>query len=669
MQRDGGMQRDGPPSDELLTTPVLASPPSTPPAGSGLRVRPVAYFGQATDRGRRAYQEDLALAIPAWPAESTVAALGLSAARVPAQVHSEAGGLSGTLALLFDGHGGSRAALYAAHHLPKLLASALQTAEAGAASRAREDSSAPMDVAPGEQGRARAGGLQPSGNGLQPSGNGHGGSLGEPAEYGTGVSSSSSGGALNCSFGRAMHSALRIVDGGFCEWARRDKLHDGSTVLLALVCGCDVRFDPSALATGEPDDRLPASQRGGGVYGGGGGGGVANGGGGVASVGCGNGGGGDGEAGPSLHVANLGDSRCVLGCLPQTSLPLGAGRQRSSRSPSRAASAPHLEAVRLSFDHRPDDAVERERIVRAGGRVCLGRVSVEGCRMSLSVSRCLGDVALKDVRPCAQPPARLRLSTPRPSASEAPTAAELLLPAAEPTRLMTNANNGESGAALPSGAQPASGAAETPFALLAVAEGVKVVAAAAAKTPAVVAAVAAPAGAAAAAAAAAVVVVAVAASAAAAAVAAVAATTTATSAVAAAAKAAATEAAVTAVTAARAAAAAGGAAAAGAAATVAAAAAASDAPKPPPRKRARTEEGATAARVPGVGELQGAGCAQTETDSIEPHVVISLEPHVVSVRLGEAHRFVVLGSDGLYESLTDDVRIYILFYSILCIHI
>lgn len=64
--------------------------------------------------------------------------------------------------------------------------------------------------------------------------------------------------------------------------------------------------------------------------------------------------------GRTLYVANAGDSRCVL---------------------SRGGVA-----VEMSSDHKPEDDPERERIVKAGGKVtCDGRVNG-----GLNLSRALG---------------------------------------------------------------------------------------------------------------------------------------------------------------------------------------------------------------------------------------------------------------------------------------
>ena len=65
-----------------------------------------------------------------------------------------------------------------------------------------------------------------------------------------------------------------------------------------------------------------------------------------------------------LYVANAGDSRCVL----------------SRRG----------EAVPLSFDHKPENEEERERIEKAGSVITDGRV--DG---NLNLSRSLGDLKYK----------------------------------------------------------------------------------------------------------------------------------------------------------------------------------------------------------------------------------------------------------------------------------
>lgn len=80
--------------------------------------------------------------------------------------------------------------------------------------------------------------------------------------------------------------------------------------------------------------------------------------------------------GEEVVVANLGDTRCVLGG--------GGGRRRVSE--------------RLSTDHKPDLPSERSRIERAGGSVVRHgayRVSHEACPLLLATSRTLGDRVIK----------------------------------------------------------------------------------------------------------------------------------------------------------------------------------------------------------------------------------------------------------------------------------
>ena len=68
-----------------------------------------------------------------------------------------------------------------------------------------------------------------------------------------------------------------------------------------------------------------------------------------------------------IYVANSGDSRCVLAV---------GGR-----------------AVQMSFDHKPDNPIESQRISRAGGYIVEGRVMG-----NLNLSRSLGDLAYKENR-------------------------------------------------------------------------------------------------------------------------------------------------------------------------------------------------------------------------------------------------------------------------------
>ena len=70
------------------------------------------------------------------------------------------------------------------------------------------------------------------------------------------------------------------------------------------------------------------------------------------------------EDNKKMFVANAGDSRCVMG--------------RSGK------------AIALSFDHKPENDEERERIEKAGSVITEGRV--DG---NLNLSRSLGDLKYK----------------------------------------------------------------------------------------------------------------------------------------------------------------------------------------------------------------------------------------------------------------------------------
>lgn len=97
--------------------------------------------------------------------------------------------------------------------------------------------------------------------------------------------------------------------------------------------------------------------------------------------------------GEDLAVANLGDSRCVLGSTG------GDRRRRLSE--------------RLTTDHKPDLPSERARIERNGGSVVRHggvayRVSHENCPLLLAVSRSLGDRPLKRHRGLVSPEPEVR---------------------------------------------------------------------------------------------------------------------------------------------------------------------------------------------------------------------------------------------------------------------
>lgn len=147
----------------------------------------------------------------------------------------------------------------------------------------------------------------------------------------------------------AVWTALRAIDDTFCARARREALNDGTTALMCLIHDT------------------------------------------------------------TLHVCNIGDTRCVLGRIAPRRASYGA-----RNSPKRGV-ATSIEALRLSRDHRPTDFDEKARVIAAGGRVLNQRAMIANCRMSLSVTRCVGDVPLKDA---GQRVARAR-HAPAPSAAAA----------------------------------------------------------------------------------------------------------------------------------------------------------------------------------------------------------------------------------------------------------
>lgn len=176
------------------------------------------------------------------------------------------GGRSGCAALLFDGHGGTEAAVFAA----KELAARLTAPDGG-------DTSSPLSVA---------------------------------------------------AVADQLDGWLREIDEEFCSWARSSQSTAGTTVLIALILGMD------------------------------------------------------------LYVANIGDTRCVIGRHP--------ARGGRDRSPRRASAGLCIHSERLSFDHRTTEKGEKLRILSAGGVMRNLRVTYPGCQFSLNLTRCLGDVQLKD---------------------------------------------------------------------------------------------------------------------------------------------------------------------------------------------------------------------------------------------------------------------------------
>jgi len=85
----------------------------------------------------------------------------------------------------------------------------------------------------------------------------------------------------------------------------------------------------------------------------------------------------------TLHIANLGDTRAVL------------GRQV-------AGGAGECEAIRLSIDHKPNVPEEQQRVTARGGSVrcvqgCWRAMGPPGVKTMLAISRALGNKALKPI--------------------------------------------------------------------------------------------------------------------------------------------------------------------------------------------------------------------------------------------------------------------------------
>ena len=138
--------------------------------------------------------------------------------------------------------------------------------------------------------------------------------------------------------GRAFASAFASVDKDFLTIARQNTYGDGSTVLCCLLRGF------------------------------------------------------------TLDVANVGDTRCVLGRKPPPH------PRFSGPSSGRTLRERDLDAVRLSVDHKPNLMIETERVQEAGGQVknmsgCWRVAGPPGTSTMLAVSRAIGDRDLKDATP------------------------------------------------------------------------------------------------------------------------------------------------------------------------------------------------------------------------------------------------------------------------------
>jgi serine/threonine protein phosphatase PrpC len=109
--------------------------------------------------------------------------------------------------------------------------------------------------------------------------------------------------------------------------------------------------------------------------------------------------------GQNLWIANVGDSRAVLG--------RRINRVIVDRDSGMTSGATH-EAVELTKDHKPTDAQERDRVLEAGGFITIPRNDQKGMpariwldencsEIGLAMSRSVGDHALKGVGVIAEP--------------------------------------------------------------------------------------------------------------------------------------------------------------------------------------------------------------------------------------------------------------------------
>lgn len=112
-----------------------------------------------------------------------------------------------------------------------------------------------------------------------------------------------------------------------------------------------------------------------------------------------------------LYVANVGDSRAVMAYKPPINNAAGDSSSSSSSSTG-STESPSLVAKNLSRDHKPDDPIEMERIVRMGGFVCPPQEEGLSARVyldpdftmiGLAMGRSIGDHAVKSVGVIADP--------------------------------------------------------------------------------------------------------------------------------------------------------------------------------------------------------------------------------------------------------------------------
>jgi len=101
--------------------------------------------------------------------------------------------------------------------------------------------------------------------------------------------------------------------------------------------------------------------------------------------------------GTTLALANVGDTRGVLGRRPAASQPRARGASMRARE---------LEAVRISVDHKPNLPKESARVRASGGtvrnlrgvwRVCSAGAYSRTCKTTLAISRAFGNLELKEL--------------------------------------------------------------------------------------------------------------------------------------------------------------------------------------------------------------------------------------------------------------------------------
>lgn len=110
-----------------------------------------------------------------------------------------------------------------------------------------------------------------------------------------------------------------------------------------------------------------------------------------------------GEPGGRPNPADMGCTACVCCITPQEILVANAGDSRAVLSRSG-------KAVPLSFDHKPNDPIETQRILNAGGKVQNMGQGVFRVNGNLNLSRAIGDLKFKQGR--LKPEEQMICSTP-----------------------------------------------------------------------------------------------------------------------------------------------------------------------------------------------------------------------------------------------------------------